>query len=51
MTAGGIVGAGPADEVFGNGTLSSAYGVPLSISRRDGRWTATALQSGESWIA
>ena len=51
MTAGGIVGDGPADEVFSNGTLSSAYGVPLSISRRDGRWTAAALQSGESWIA
>lgn len=50
MAGGGILAAGPAGDVFSNDMLSSAYGVPLSVARRDGRWTAAALQSGESWM-
>jgi iron complex transport system ATP-binding protein len=40
LAGGRVVAAGPIDEVLVGATLSAAYGIPLSVDGRDGRWTA-----------
>jgi iron complex transport system ATP-binding protein len=40
LAGGRVLAAGPIDEVLVDATLSSAYGIPLRVESRDGRWTA-----------
>jgi iron complex transport system ATP-binding protein len=40
LAGGRVVAAGPIDAVLVDGTLSAAYGIPLRVEGRDGRWTA-----------
>jgi iron complex transport system ATP-binding protein len=40
LRAGEVVAAGPADDVLTSRNLSDAFGVPLSLERADGRYTA-----------
>ena len=41
LRSGRVVAAGPIDEVLRDDVLSSAFGVPLAVECRDGRWSAT----------
>jgi iron complex transport system ATP-binding protein len=34
------VAAGPAEEALTADTMSTAYGLPITLERRDGRWAA-----------
>jgi iron complex transport system ATP-binding protein len=43
LRAGVAVAQGPVHDVLTNEALSAAYGIPLHIERRDGRWSARAL--------
>jgi iron complex transport system ATP-binding protein len=40
MADGRAVAAGPIDDVLRDDVLSAAFGLPLVVDRRDGRWTA-----------
>jgi len=40
LRGGGVVAAGPVDAVLTPATLSEAYGIPVHVARRAGRWTA-----------
>jgi iron complex transport system ATP-binding protein len=40
LRAGEVVAAGPADDVLTEGTLSDTFGLPLSLTRTDGRYAA-----------
>jgi iron complex transport system ATP-binding protein len=40
LAGGRVLAAGPIDEVLVDATLSRAYGIPLRVDGRDGRWTA-----------
>ncbi len=40
LRRGGLVVAGPVDEVLTNGAVSDAFGVTVAVERRDGRWSA-----------
>lgn len=42
LRAGGIVAAGPLDEVLTDARLTETFGIPLSIAREGGRWSARA---------
>lgn len=42
MREGSIVAAGPLDEALTSGNLSETFGLPLSIHKDNGRFTATA---------
>ncbi|MGL3198881.1 MULTISPECIES: ATP-binding cassette domain-containing protein [Curtobacterium] len=42
LTDGRVQAAGPIDEVLTDDTLSQAFGVGLSVTKDDGRWTARA---------
>ena len=37
------IAQGPVEAVLVNEALSAAYGLPLEVQRRDGRWAARAL--------
>lgn len=43
LRAGLTVAQGPVNDVLTNEALSAAYGIPLDVQRRDGRWSARAL--------
>ncbi|MGK5114995.1 MULTISPECIES: ABC transporter ATP-binding protein [unclassified Geodermatophilus] len=40
MRAGGVVAAGPVEQVLTQETLSETFGLALHVQRADGRWTA-----------
>jgi iron complex transport system ATP-binding protein len=40
LAGGRVLAAGPIDGVLVDATLSAAYGIPLRVEGRDGRWTA-----------
>jgi iron complex transport system ATP-binding protein len=40
LAGGRVLAAGPIDAVLVDATLSAAYGIPLRVEGRDGRWTA-----------
>ena len=40
MAEGRAVAAGPIDEVLRDDVLSDAFGLPLAVEHRGGRWTA-----------
>jgi iron complex transport system ATP-binding protein len=40
LAGGRVVAAGPIHEVLVDATLSAAYGIPLRVDGREGRWTA-----------
>jgi iron complex transport system ATP-binding protein len=40
MRAGGVVAAGPVQQVLTQETLSETFGLALQVERADGRWTA-----------
>ena len=40
LAGGRVLAAGPIDEVLVDATFSRAYGIPLRVDGRDGRWTA-----------
>ena len=42
MAHGSVVAAGPIDEVLTDEKLTAAFGMPLHITKIDGRWTARA---------
>jgi iron complex transport system ATP-binding protein len=42
LRKGGVVAAGPIDEVFTEDNLSKCFGVALSVERRHDRWSARA---------
>ena len=42
LRQGGVVAAGPIDEVLTDETLSRTFDLPLSIAHVDGRWSARA---------
>lgn len=46
LDRGRIVGRGPVEEQLTSETLSRLYGVPLDVTRRDGRWSAVAGDQG-----
>ena len=39
---GGVLAAGPVDEVLTDESLSACFGTPLRVARSEGGWTATA---------
>jgi iron complex transport system ATP-binding protein len=41
LARGCVAGAGPLDDVLRDDILEPAFGLPLTVRRRDGRWTAT----------
>lgn len=43
---GAAVAAGPIADVLTDDILSAAFGLPLSVDRRDGRWAARMRRSG-----
>jgi iron complex transport system ATP-binding protein len=43
----GVHAAGPIDEVLDDAALSTLFGLPVRLSREDGRWTARA--TGQAW--
>ena len=45
LADGRVVASGAIDTVVAPGPMSSAFGRPLHVARRDGRWTATGLHS------
>jgi iron complex transport system ATP-binding protein len=40
LAGGRVVAAGPIGTVLVDATLSAAYGIPLRVEGRNGRWTA-----------
>lgn len=40
LTGGRVLAAGPIADVLVDATLSAAYGIPLRVEAREGRWTA-----------
>jgi iron complex transport system ATP-binding protein len=40
LAGGRVLAAGPIDRVLVDATLSAAYGIPLRVEDRDGRWAA-----------
>jgi len=42
LRRGELLLAGPADEVLTDGNVSDAFGVPVTVERRNGRWAARA---------
>lgn len=42
-----VVAQGPIDEVLTGEVLSDAFGLPLSVDHRDGRWSARARRHGD----
>ncbi len=42
LAAGRVVAAGPVEAVLQPATLSRCFGLPLTVTRQDGRWTAWA---------
>jgi iron complex transport system ATP-binding protein len=46
LAAGRLVSAGPIESVFTDGILGEAFGLPLTIERRDDRWTARMRRLG-----
>ena len=40
LAGGRVLAAGPIDAVLDDATLSAAYGIPLRVENRAGRWTA-----------
>jgi iron complex transport system ATP-binding protein len=43
LRLGRVVASGPADEVLRDEPVSDAFGIPVSVSRTDGRWTARGV--------
>lgn len=43
LRGGTTVAQGPIDHVLTNEALSAAYGIPLAVDRREGRWSARAI--------
>jgi iron complex transport system ATP-binding protein len=43
LRAGRVVASGPLEQVLTAGHLSEAFGLPLVVEQRDGRWTARAI--------
>lgn len=43
LRGGSVVTQGPVADVLTNEALSATYGLPLEVTRRDGRWAARAL--------
>lgn len=43
LREGAVVSAGPIDDVLTSENLSTAFGIPLEIERRDGRYSARSL--------
>jgi iron complex transport system ATP-binding protein len=35
--------SGPIDDVFNSATVSECFGVPVTVTRSEGRWTARAV--------
>jgi len=42
LREGAVVAAGPVEQTLSSPLLSQCFGVPLSVERRDGRWSARA---------
>jgi iron complex transport system ATP-binding protein len=42
LRAGRLVDSGPVDRVLATEPLSACFGMPIAVSRRNGRWSATA---------
>ena len=42
LREGAVVAAGPVEETLTQEHLSAAFGIPLKVSRADGRFTAVA---------
>ena len=45
LRGGGVVAAGPVEEVLTPAALSDCFGLPLEVERRRDRWTARAARS------
>ncbi|MCD0450598.1 ABC transporter ATP-binding protein [Actinocorallia sp. API 0066] len=43
LRKGAVVASGKVDEVFTGENLTACFGLPLSVEKRDGRWSARAL--------
>lgn len=48
LNQGKVVAAGPIDQVLTSQNLTSAYDMPLEVSRNNGRWTARAAYRSTS---
>jgi iron complex transport system ATP-binding protein len=40
LNGGRVCAAGPLAKALTSGTLSDAFGLPVTLEQRDGRWTA-----------
>jgi iron complex transport system ATP-binding protein len=47
LTGGRLLSAGPVDEVLRAEPVSAAFGVAVTVGRRDGRWSAQAVPGRE----
>jgi iron complex transport system ATP-binding protein len=43
LQGGRMLVSGPIDEVFNSATVSECFGVPVTVNRSEGRWTARAV--------
>ncbi len=43
LQGGRMLVSGPIDEVFNSATVSACFGVPVTVTRSEGRWTARAV--------
>jgi iron complex transport system ATP-binding protein len=43
LQGGHLLVSGPIDEVFNSATVSECFGVPVTVTRSQGRWTARAV--------
>lgn len=43
LRGGRLLVSGPIDEVFNSATVSECFGVPVTVARSEGRWTARAV--------
>ena len=49
LSAGGVIASGPTEDVFTDRTLSRAYGCPVRVARRHGRWSLSVHP--RAWLA
>jgi iron complex transport system ATP-binding protein len=43
LQRGRMLVSGPIDDVFTSATVSECFGVPVTVARSEGRWTARAV--------
>ncbi len=47
LAAGRVLTSGPAGQVLTSATITEAFGYPIAVERRAGRWTASSAATGQ----